>query len=161
VPYEYAPLPIETAVRAVLVAYAPLTSAINVKPSARGGGPAIYADGNVPAGALMPYLTIGAWTQNGDHRLTPDSAGWGWNCTGQIKAVGQRGLNQTSGEPEDGIKLVISRVVAALPEGMQIDVDGYGRGTVGETVIHPTIKTVIGNVVTYEIPAIVRVRAYD
>lgn len=152
-PYEVAILPIEAALRAILVASAPLTALIATKSTAQGGGPAIYNDGAVPQGATQPYLTVGAWTQNGAHGLVPDAFGYGWNCTGQFKVVGQ------SSEP--ALMAVMSKVFAALPQGQRLTVTGYGSAWCDEFILHPTLKTTIGGVTTYEVPAILRVYVHD
>ena len=152
-PYAVAAGLIETALRALLVAYAPLTAAIATKKAARGGGPAIYSDGEVPVGATMPYLTIGAWTQIPSHNLSPDGTGYGWNCTGQIKAVGQ------GTEPQ--MLAILSHVFAALPHGQRLTVTGYGSGWIDEFTLQPALKETLGGVVTVSVPAIVRVKVHD
>lgn len=163
-PYEVATGSIEEAVRAVLVAYAPLTALIASRPSGRGGGPAIYEDGNVPQGAPMPYLTIGAWTQIGFHTLGASDTDprWGWNCTGMIKAVGQRALVAVPGqEPEAAIRAVMSQVFTPLPQGKRLAVTGYGSAWCDEFHLLPALKTAVNNVVTVEIPAVLRVFVHD
>lgn len=132
-----------------MVASSPLTSLIAVKPAAKGGGPAIYADGDVPSGQTMPYLTIGAWTQVPFHRLSPDADGYGWNCTVQIKAVGQRSENQ--------LFSVLNEVFAIFPHGEALDVAGYSTAWLDEFNVFATIKTTLAGVTTYEVPAILRV----
>jgi hypothetical protein len=117
------------------------------KPSAKGGGPAIYEDGEVAQGQLFPYLTIGAWTQVPFHSM---GQGYGWNCTGQIKAVGQR--------TNASVAAVLSAALAVLPEGLGISVDGWsGVCVLGEATVQPSIKTTLAGVVTIEIPVILRV----
>jgi hypothetical protein len=153
-PYEVVIPAIDTALRALLVAHAPLTALLGTKPTARGGGPALYTDGDVPTGATMPYLTFGAWTQIGQHNLSPGSpSGYGWTCTGVIKAIGQRS--------EASLFAVMSEVFAALPQGQALTVSGYGSGWVDEAALQPTIKTTQAGVVLYEVPAIVRVYVFD
>jgi hypothetical protein len=152
-PYEVAVSAIDTAIRALLVADATVVSRLATKPTARGGGPAIYTDGDVPSGATFPYLTIGAWTQIPSHNLSPDTTGYGWNCTGQLKAVGQ--LSQSNNETT--LLNLMSAVYAALPQGRSLTVSGYGSGWVDEMTLQPSLKTTLAGVVTIEVPAIVRV----
>lgn len=156
-PYEVAITAIEDALRAVLIAYAPLTALLATKAAAAGGGPAIYDDGAVPTGATMPYLTIGAWTQIPFHTLGAEDTDkrWGWNCTGQLKAVGQNRLT------EDPIRLVMSRVFSALPQGKRLTVVGYDSAWCDEFNLMPTLKSTVSGVVTFEVPAILRVFVHD
>ena len=156
-PYEVAIPAIETAVRALLVADATVVSRLSTRPTARGGGPAIYTDGDVPSGATFPYLTIGAWTQIGSHNLAPDSSGYGWNCTGQLKAVGQLSANKN----ETTLLNLMSAVFAALPQGRRLSVPGYSSGWTDEFTLQPSIKTTLAGVVTIEVPAILRVYVFD
>lgn len=144
------PIPaIDAALRAQMVAASALTALIAVKPAAKGGGPAIYADGDVSQGQTFPYLVIGAWTQVPMHRLSPGTDGYGWNCTVQIKAVGQRSEAQ--------LFAVLNEVLAVFPDGEALTVAGYGSACVGEFTIQPTLKTITAGVTTYEVPAILRV----
>lgn len=145
-PYHIATLPIETAIRTILAADVTLTGLLASKPSTLGGGPAIYNDGEVPQGATMPYLTIGAWTQIGFHSM---GSGYGWNCTGQIKAVGQR--------TEDPLLTVMSRVFALLEHGQALTVTGYTQSWTDEFTLQATIKEVLAGVTTFHVPAILRV----
>lgn len=156
-PYEVAIPAIDAAVRALLVADATVASRLSIKPTPRGGGPAIYTDGDVPSGATFSYLTIGAWTQIGSHNMAPDSSGYGWNCTGQIKAVGQ--LSGTKNETT--LLNLMSAVFAALPHGRGLTVSGYSSGWIDEFILQPSIKTTLAGVVTIEVPAILRVYVHD
>jgi hypothetical protein len=160
-PYEVAIPLIDTALRALLVADGTVVALLSTKPTARGGGPAIYSDGDVPSGATFPYLTMGAWTQVGSHNLSPDgspgSSGYGWNCTGQIKAVGQLG----SGRSETTLLNLMSAVFAALPQGQGLTVSGYSSGWIDEFNLQPALKTTLAGVVTIEVPAIIRVYVHD
>jgi hypothetical protein len=145
-PYDVATIEIQETLVAMLSADTSLVALLASKPSAQGGGPAIYEDGSVPQGQLFPYLTIGAWTQVPFHNM---GSGYGWNCTGQIKAVGQR----TTGP----VASVLSAALAVLPEGQALSVDGYPASCLGEATVQPAIKTTLAGVVTIEIPAILRV----
>lgn len=162
-PYEIATTKIEAALVTLLEAHSPLTALLATKPTPKGGGPAIYEDGDVPLKPLMPYLTIGAWTQHGSHSLTPDVAGspmasgYGWNCTGQLKVVGQKSAVWSA----SALHGVMSEVFSALPQGQKLDVTGYGSGWVDEFVLQPAIITQLAGVATYEIPAILRVYVFD
>jgi hypothetical protein len=151
--YEVVVPAIDTAIRALLVAHAPLVALLATKPTARGGGAAIYTDGDVPSGATFPYLTIGAWTQIRAHNFSPGTDGYGWNCTGQLKAVGQ--LSGSSSETT--LLTLMSAVYAALPQGRSLTVSGYGSGWIDEATLQPSLKTTLAGVVTIEVPAIVRV----
>ena len=143
---------IYTAIKALLSAYAPLTALIAVK--ALGGTPAIYDEGSVPQGSAMPYLTIGAGTQIPDHAMGEDGlARYGWNCTLQIKAVGQ-GVEATG-------FAILSQVMTVLREGTPLTLAGYTRAWCDECSVFPTIVTTQAGVVTREWPAILRVFASD
>lgn len=147
--YEVVTIKVDAALRALFVANVTLTAAIATKPSAYGGGPAIYEDGKVPQGATMPYLTIGAWTQIPFNNLAPDSTGYGYNCTCQLKAVGQT--------TEAALMAVMNKVFAVIPQGQALTVSGYSGCWTDELALHPTIKEVVGAVTTLSIPAILRV----
>lgn len=151
-PHEAVLAKVYVALKATLAAYAPLAALLAVKPI--GTGPGIYDDGSVPQAATMPYLVIGAGTQVPDHAMGPDgSARYGWNCTLQIKAVGQ-------GTEAAGLA-IITQVFAALPDGAPITLTGYGHAWCEEFSVFPTIVTVLAGVVTREWPVIVRVLASD
>jgi hypothetical protein len=152
-PYGVPIAAIDTALRALLVANTTLTGLIQTKPLSQGGGAAIYADGEVYQGQTFPYLTIGAWTQVADHRLSPGTDGYGWNCTVQIKAVGQR--------TEAPLLAVMNQVFASFPQGQALTVTGYSRSFLDEFNLQPSLKTVAAGVTTIEVPAILRVRVYS
>lgn len=161
-PFEVAIPAIDSALRTLLVAEPSLTALIATKPSARGGGPAIYADGEVPTGQTFPYLTIGAWTQNKFHRFSPsgspgEGSGWGWNCTGVVKVVGQL----VGGRTETTFQQILTEVFGALPEGERLNVEGYSSAWVHEWSLQPAIKTTLAGIVTIEVPAILRVYVCD
>lgn len=145
-PYDVATIEIQETLVEMLAADTSLVALLASKPSSKGGGPAIYEDGEVAQGQTFPYLTIGAWTQVPFHNL---GQGYGWNCTGQIKAVGQRS--------NASVAAVLSAALAVLPEGQEISVDGYTTSCLGEANVQPAIKTTLAGVVTIEIPAIIRV----
>lgn len=148
--------PIYAALTALMAAYGPLTALIRTK--AVGGAPAIYDEGAVPQAAAMAYLTIGVGTQVRANRfgatttaaMTPT---YGWNCTLQIKAVGQ-------GTEASGLA-ILHQVGIVLPEGKDITLSGYAAAYVDEFEVQPTIVTTLAGVTTREWPAILRVRAYD
>lgn len=145
-PYEAAVGPIHDVIVELLSEDTALTGLIASKPSARGGGPAVYTDGEVATGQLFPYVVVGAWTQVPFHNM---GSGYGWNCTGQIKVVGQRSQAQ--------VLDVLSAALAVLPEGAQIDVTGYATACLGEANVQPAFKTTLAGVTTIEAPAIIRV----
>lgn len=147
--YEVVTIKVDAALRALLVANATLTAAIATKPSAYGGGPAIYEDGKVPQGATFPYLTIGAWTQIPFNSLTPDSTGYGYNCTCQIKAVGQT--------TEAAVMAVMNKVFPVLAQGQALTLSGYSGCWTDEFLLQPVIKEIVGAVTTLSVPAILRV----
>lgn len=147
--YEYVVPKVDTALRALFVANVTLTGAISTKPSAHGGGAAIYEDGRVPQGATFPYLTIGAWTQVPFNNLSPDSTGYGYNCTCLIKAVGQGS--------ESALMSVMTKVFAVIPEGQALTVSGYTGCWTGELNVQPLLKEIVGQVPTFSLPAILRV----
>lgn len=144
-PYEIAVVPIETALRALLVASAPLVALLPTKAASQGGGPAFYNDGEVPQGAPMPYVTIGAWTQVPFHSMQT----YGWNCTCQIKVTGQK--------LEDPLFAIMSAAMAVLEHGQALTVTGYTHSWIDEFNLQPTLKSVIGGVTNLEVPAILRV----
>ena len=140
------------ALRLLLVAYTPLTSRL-----ASAG--AVYADGAVPQGAAMPYLTMGAATQVRDNRFGAATTAnpfptIGWNCTLQIKAVGQ-------GQGEDVGLAIMHEVGTVLREGTNLTLAGYGSAFVDEFEIFPTLIETVNGIVTRQWPAILRVKAYD
>lgn len=156
--------PIYAALKTLLAAHAPLTALIAVKPI--GVGPAIYDDGAVPQAATvpvppatswLPYLTIGAGTQVPDHTMgdanDANAKRFGWNCTLQIKAVGQ--ITEAAG------LTILSKVATALKEGTALTLAGYGSAWCDEFTVFPTIVTVQAGVTTREWPAILRVRCHD
>ena len=148
-PYEVVTTDVQAAIEAVLEADTGLVALLASKSSARGGGPGIYTDGDVPQGATFPYLTIGAWTHVPFHNLSPSGTGYGWNCTVQIKAVGQRSQQQLAD--------VLSEVFGVLEHGTRLDMDSYNAAWCDEMSIQPAMKTTLAGVTTYEIPAILRV----
>ena len=148
-PYEIVTPSVQAAIEAVLEADTALAALLASKSTARGGGPAIYTDGDVPQGATFPYLTIGAWTQVPFHSLSPSGTGYGWNCTVQIKAVGQR--SQTA------LFTILSNVIGLLEHGTQLTIDDYTSVWCDEVSIQPVLKSQVGAIVTFEIPAILRV----
>jgi hypothetical protein len=147
-PYEVAIPVVQDALEALLENDTPLGALIATRPTARGGGPAIYTDGDVPQGATMPYLAIGAWTQVGLHNLAPDTSGYGWNCTVQIKAIGQR---------SQVLYDVMSAVFELVPQGQALAVTGYSQSWCDEVTLHPMLKTTLAGVTTFELPAILRI----
>lgn len=143
---------IYAAVKTLLAAHAPLTALLSTKPV--GGGAAIYDEGSVLQSATMPYLTIGAGTQVPEHRMGAiGSAKHGWNCTFQIKAVGQ--TSEAAG------LTIMSKVAGALPDGLSLGLAGYGSSWVEEFTLQPTIVTTVAGVTTREWPAILRAQCHD
>jgi len=151
-PYELVTPNLQAAIIALLEADSALTSIIQTKPTAKGGGPAIYDEGDVPLGQLFPYITIGAWTQTPNHTFSPSGDGWCWNCTVQIKAFSQR-VEKT---PE-----VISAVLAVLEQGTSLLVSFYASAWIDEVNVQPMFKETLAGVTTYQLPVIVRVYAGD
>lgn len=140
------------ALKALLAATAPLTALLAVK--TLGGAPAIYDEGSVPQGSAMPYLVVGAGTQIPWHTMGVEgTARYGWNCTLQIKAVGQ-------GTEASGLA-IMSQVAAVLSDGRELSLAGYGSSWAEEFMLQPTIITMLAAVTTREWPAIVRVLAHD
>lgn len=149
--------PIYAALKALMAAYAPLTTLLAVKPLGT-NVPAIYDDGSVPQAATMPYLTVGAGTQVPWHTMgdanDPNAKRWGWNCTLQIKAVGQG--NEASG------LAILSKVATVLKAGTTLTLTGYGSAYVDDDfTVQPTIVTTLAGVTTREWPAILRVLCHD
>ena len=143
---------IYTAIKALLAAHAPLTALISTKPV--GTGPAIYDDGSVLQAATMPYLTVGAGTQVPWHTMgEAGSARYGWNCTLQIKAVGQ-------GSEASGMA-IMSTVFTALREGTALTLSGYATAWCDEIEMFPTLVSIQAGVTTREWPAILRVYCSD
>lgn len=140
------------AFKAILAGYAPLTTLIAVK--TLGGAPAIYDDGNVPQGAVFPYLTIGAGTQNPAHRLGMRTLPvHGWSGSVQVKAIGQG--------TETTLQAIINQVLAVLYDGRELTLAGYQASWIGESTVQPLITTVLAGVTTRELPAIIEYQAHD
>jgi hypothetical protein len=140
------------ALRTLMVAYTPLTSRL-----ASAG--AVYADGAVPQGAAMPYLTMGAGTQVRSNRFGATQTATlaplvGWNCTVQIKAVGQ-------GKGEEAGLAIMHEVGTVLQEGTELTLAGYTSAFVDEIELFPTLISTVAGVTTREWPAILRVKAFD
>jgi hypothetical protein len=148
-PYEVATPAIQTALETILLAYSPLTALLATKPTPKGGGAAIYTEGDASAQTTFPYLLIGPWTQNEAHALGET---WGWNCTVQLKVVGQRPGLQAS---------VMSKVYAALPQGLRLTVTGYGSAWVDEATLPGEYQVIEAGKITYQLPAIFRVVVHD
>lgn len=143
---------IYAALKTKLAAYAPLTAAISTKPL--GGTPAIYDEGAVLQAATMPYLTLGAGTQVPWHTMGEEgSPRYGWNCTVQIKAVGQI--------PDASGLAILGTVATAVREGTPLTLAGYATAWCDEFQVAPTIMTVQAGVTTREWPAILRVYCSD
>jgi hypothetical protein len=147
-PYAIVTRGAQEAIEDILTADTALTALLASKPSARGGGPAIYDDGDVFQGQTFPYLTIGAWTQVPSHTLSPDGDGYGWNCTCQIKAVGQRLLV---------LEQVMSLVAGLLEPSTSLDLSGYPSAWVDEMNVQPSLKEILAGVTTFQLPVILRV----
>lgn len=151
-PSDVALGPIYVAIQALLAAAGPLTALISTKPL--GGTPAVYDDGGVLQAATMPYLTVGAGTQMPWHTMGEiGSARYGWNCTLQIKAVGQ--ITEAAG------LAIMSQVATALREGTPLTLAGYSSAWCDEFELFPTLITVQAGVTTREWPAILRVYCAD
>lgn len=140
------------AIKTILAASSGLTALLAVKPI--GTGPAIYDDGSVPQAATFAYLTIGAGTQTPDHAMGEDGlARFGWNCTLQVKAVGQ-------GSEASGLA-IMSEVAKALKPGTALTLAGYTRAWVEDFVLFPTLVSTEAGIVTRQWPAILRAIASD
>lgn len=141
-----------TAVMALMAATAPLTALLAVKPVT--GAPAIYDEGAVPQGSAMPYLTVGAGTQLPWHTMGDvGELRYGYNCTLQIKAVGQ-------GTEQSGLA-ILSQVATLFYDGKALALVGYGSSWTEEFVVQPTLITTQASVTTREWPSILRVLAHD
>lgn len=146
--------PIYTALKALMAAYAPLTTLLAIKTLGT-NVPAIYDEGSVPQASAMPYLTVGAGTQVPWHTMgVAASARWGWNTTVQIKAVGQ-------GTEATGLA-ILSQVAVVLYGGRDLTLAGYNSAWIDDDFnVHPTIVTTLAGVTTREWPAILRVFCHD
>lgn len=144
-PYSLATFDLQAEITALLAADSAFQAACADKPSARGGGEAIYDDGDSPQGQTFPYLTIGAWTQVPFHNL---GSNYGWNCTVQLKAIGQR---------IPAVQTLMDAAISVLPEGLRFDVTNYGDAQMGEVNVQPMLKEVIAGVPVFSLPAIFRV----
>ncbi len=130
-------LPIYRAIRALLVADGTLTGLIATAPAAVGGGPGVYAEGAVPPGATLPYLTLGAGTQVPDHTMGGSGSGrWGWNCTVQLKAVSQ-------GKGDDQALGIMGAAGQVLYDNRPLTVTGYTQAACDEWNQQPTIITTV------------------
>jgi hypothetical protein len=150
-PHEVVLGAVYTALKALLVGYAPLTALLATKQI--GGGPAVYDEGEQAVQyAALPYLTIGAGTQIPDHTMGPGGR-YGWNCTVLIKSVSKG---------TEGAGLAISSQVAqVLYDGRDLNLAGYGSSWCEEFTVQPTLIETIAGVLTRSSPAIVRVRCHD
>jgi hypothetical protein len=151
-PHEAVLGKIYTSVKALLAAHAPLTALLATKPV--GSGAAIYDDGAVPQAATMPYLTIGAgvqlpWNTMGETGMPR----YGWECSFQVKGTAQ--ISETNGMN------LMTQVAAALPDGKELSIAGYGSGWVEQFTLQPTLITLVAGVATREWPAILRAYVHD
>lgn len=153
-PAEVALVPIYAALKAELAAAVPVTGLISTKPAGAGGGPAVYDEGGVHQQATMPYVTIGAGTQVPFHTMGAYGAPkWGWNCTLQIKVIGQ--VSEAAGLG------ILSAIIGVLYHGRTLTVPGYSSAWCDEFTVQPTIVTTQAAVVTREWPGILRVYVHD
>ena len=158
-PSEVALVPIYSTLKALMVAYAPLTALLAAKPAAAGGGPAVYDEGGVPqtvtsTATSMPYVTIGAGTQNPFHTMGgPSAPKYGWNCTLQIKVVG-------TSQESAGLN-IMSKVAELFYHGRELNVSGYNSAWCDEFSVVPTLVTTGAIGVVREFPAILRVIVHD
>jgi hypothetical protein len=109
----------------------------------------------------MPYLTVGAGTQVPSHTFgdanDPTAKRYGWNCTVQIKGVGQGNISAS-----EGVGLAImSKVLTVVKEGTPLTLAGYDSAWCDESQIFPTIITTLAGVTTREWPVILRVYCSD
>lgn len=159
-PHEVVLGSLYAALKALMAGSAPLTALLSTKPAppAPAATPAIYDEGSVPQGATMPYLTIGAGTQEPWHTMGESSMlRYGWNCTYQIKVVAQ---GNTSASEASGLA-ILSKVALLLVDGKALSLAGYGSSWVEEFTVQPTIITTLAGVTTREWPAIQRAYVHD
>lgn len=147
-PYEVVIPDAQAAIVDLLLADTVLGGLLATKPTPKGGGPAIYDDGDAPDGQLFPFLTIGAWTQVPNHNFAPDGDGYGWNCTVQIKAIAQR---------QADLYPVLNAVAGVLQHGLKLSISGYPSSWCDELNVQPMLKVILAGKTTYELPAILRV----
>ena len=151
-PHEVVLGSIYTAVKSALAGSAPLVALLAAK---RSGAPAVYDEGEQAVqGALLPYVTVGAGTQEADHTMGPiGSARFGWNCTIQVKAVTQ--------STESVTLAILNEVAEVLYDGLDLGLAGYATSWVDDFSVVPTLIEPIAGVMTRSAPAIVRVKCYD
>lgn len=113
-------------------------------------GKAVYDDQTAPQGSAMPWVTVGAWTEN----LFSGFQKRGWNCTGQVKVTAQ--LSEEAGQ--DIVK-ALSILLAPDSGPRYLTVAGFPSTWVDDVSVQPTLVTTVSGVVTREWPVIVRVIA--
>lgn len=145
------------AVKAEIAADVATAALLANAPAARGGGKAIYDDGEapqptqaVPMSTLTPLVTVGAGTAVQSSTLRKR----GWNCSVQVKVIAQ------------GTEATVQAIVAALsalflpePGAKYVTVAGFTSSWVADVSVQPTLLELVGGVTTRSVPVILRVYA--
>lgn len=148
---------IYAALKALIAADSGVAALIANAPAGKGGGKAIYDDGDAPQASsvqpfstLSPYLTIGAGTEIAFSTFRKR----GWNCTVQVKVV-------WSGAESTGIAIANALSTLLFQDGgpTTLTVSGFASSWVDDFSLQPTLVTTVAGVVTRELPVIVRVIA--
>ena len=133
------------ALRLILLGDAILTGQLATAPAALGGGPAIYTDGVVPAGATPPYLTLGPFTERSESTLG-GARRWGSVLTTQIKLV--------TTSPDIGASLAtIDRIVALLHD-VPLTVRDYSHGSCALQVLVDAFDEKVAGIVWRHYPTL-------
>jgi Protein of unknown function (DUF3168) len=142
------------AVRTLLVTNTSLTATLATAAAGLGGGPAIYAEGAVPQGAVFPYLTLGAPTETPWNTLGPANLPkWGSIATFQVKA-----LSKEMGD--DGNYARMGFVKTQL-DGAPLTVAGYPTAFCEYDNLGLPYSETIGGVVIRQLPMIFRVSVHQ
>lgn len=112
-------------------------------------GKGVYDEGAAPQAAVFPFVTVGAGTEV--PFTTHGSRGW--NCTVQIKVIGQ-------GSEAAGLAIVaaLSDLLFPLPR-RRLTVAGYSDTWVDDFSVVPSLTETVAGVATKSWPVIVRVIA--
>jgi hypothetical protein len=151
-PSTLAALRVLSAIRSVLLADATLTALLNTAPSAYGGGPGIYSEQDVPAGALFDYLTIGPISERPFNTMG-NGLKWGSILSVQTKVLSAKR------DVGNGYN-VLDRLMYLL-NGKQLTVNGYGSSDCELDTLVDSYSELVGGSVVKHFPAIWRVSVHQ
>lgn len=150
------------AVRDILTTDSALTALLAEAPTAYGGGPAIYTDGDAPqqdgrettVASLYPQLLLSApsevpWNTMG----APGEAKWGSSMFVGVKAL-THGRNHDRG-------WAILNLVCGLLNGQPITVTGYGRAAIELDAMPPAYAEIFAGLQFRHFPSLWRVYVHQ